>query len=288
MTKRALVAIVAAALAAPDLACSKALPPLPPPNPRECMRSDGQSRLLLIGEQGAVLAHEIATRRDAGQLIAIQLDGCEIRVIKDCAPRHEPYYVAYNPVQKETHIRSEAELFANVASVDEKLRRHLGNAHELTVRTVTTGRWDWAIDEADVNALHLYAPPPDQALAAAGEKKSIHSTFAACKAATHVVTMMTTGSFALYAEGRPAAADRFGKTPEVQTIEEVGDPAACGAARPGDTAPPKRCGEGFAIEILPIGGKKKLEPTCAGHTTWTGTQCADACGVGFKPEHCSS
>jgi hypothetical protein len=289
---RTVAAMVAFALAAPDMACSKALPPLPPPNPRECMRSDGQSKLLLVGARGMELAQEITKHLQAQQLVALQLDNCELRIISECAPHRDWYYVAYNPVQKETRIRSEAELFANVASVDERLRRQFGNARELMVRTVTSGRWDWAIDDADVHALHLYAPPRDEAFAAAGNQKSAMSSIAACKAATHVVTMMTAGSYALFAEGRAAASSRFDDDPpKVATVDEIeskGEPSACEASRPGDPAPPKNCGAGFAIEILPIGGKKKLEPACAGHTSWNGTQCADSCGVGFKPEHCSS
>jgi hypothetical protein len=291
MFKRALVAIVALALAAPDLACSKSLPPLPPPNPRECMRNEGQSRLLLLGAGGLAMAQQITKHLQQNRLVAIQLDGCQVRIIEECAPQRDWYYVAYNPVQKETRIRSEAELFANVASVDDGLRRQFGNARELMVRTVTSGRWDWAIDAADVHALHLYSAPRDEAFEAAGNNESAQASIAACKAATHGVTMMTAGSFALFAEGRPAKISRFDEDPKVDTVEKnesEGDPKACEASRPGDTAPPKDCGVGYAIEILPIGGSRKLEPACSGHTSWNGHQCADACGVGFKPEHCSS
>jgi hypothetical protein len=291
MLKRALVAIVALALAAPDLACTKSLPPLPPPNPRECMRNEGQSRLLLLGASGLAMAQQITKHLQENQLVAIQLDGCQVRIIEDCAPKRDWFYVAYDPVQKETRIRSEAELFANVASVDDGIRRRFGDARELMVRTITTGRWEWAIDAADVHELHLFAPPRDEAFAAAGNQKSARASISACKAATHVVTMMTAGSYALFAEGRPAKISRFDEDPKVETVEKLegeGDPQACKASRPGDTAPPKDCGEGFAIEILPIGGNRKLEPACSGHTSWNGNQCADSCGVGFKPEHCSS
>ena len=88
-----------------------------------------------------------------------------------------------------------------------------------------------------------------------------------CNGATHMVTGMTVGAFAMYTgaalEARAGAAAgnigggaQFARTHEV--LRQDGDFGACGRAQPGAEVPPHQCGALLRVELAPIGSDGAL------------------------------
>lgn len=221
-----------------------------PPVAEECRAVPGQARRLVVG--GELDGAALLARIEAARLVPVRWRGCVIEPLWACHVPHEWFYVGHAPVSRETRIRSEAELLANVAQVDRALAGQVTRASEVLVRRTLVGRWDAGLDEIDPSRI-----PKSEA----------------CAGATHVVTMVTVGAYELVA---PAS------------FEAAGDAAACAVAAPGDPRPPMRCGEAFGLELLPIGRPRRPEPLCSGHTRWDGLQCVDACASPGSLDKCYS
>ncbi len=241
--------IVGLAVSASACRIGSARAPLPPVA-EECRAAPGQARRLVVG--GGLDGGALLSRIEAERLVAVRWRGCVIEPLWACAVPQAWFYVAHAPVSRETRIRSEAELLANVAQVDANLASEVAHSKEVRVHRTLVGRWDAGLDEVDPARI-----PKTEA----------------CAGATHVVSMVTVGAYSLTSDAR---------------IERAGDPGACAAASEADARPPVRCGEAFGLELLPIGRPRRPEPLCSGHTRWDGLQCVDPCAGAADLDRCWS
>ncbi len=191
----------------------------------------------LIVEWPASARGDLEVRMRKG-LVAVRYVGCAMEVLDRCTVGGAYRYVPFTPKEDRLVIRDSDELFANLPMGAAGLEAKLKNFGEIDLGMTLVGKY-----EADGATAH---------------QEDLHGD---CGEATHVVTAMTVGAFALSAGGAldfGAGATAFGAGARVnakderETLSRDGDRRMCAKATLEDTTPPRWCGAVVRVEVVPV------------------------------------
>ncbi len=172
-------------------------------------------------------------------LVAVRYDGCELEVLSRCSLEGAYEYRGLTHKRDEVRIRDEDALWAELPLGAARLEAALAREGQLNVDMAVVGR-----------------------LQANTDRITPSSTASSCDRATHLVTGMTVGAFAMYTvaalEGRGAvtlgnAGGGARLSRSTETLRQDGDMSACDTAHPGDASTPAQCGALLRVELDPIG-----------------------------------
>jgi hypothetical protein len=172
-------------------------------------------------------------------VVAVRYVGCAMEVLDRCSAGGTYRYVPFTPKEDRLVIRDSKDLFANLPMGAAGLEAKLAKLGEIDLGMTLVGKY-----EADAMA--------------ASREEDLHGD---CSEATHVVTGMTVGAFALSAGG----VDEVGGGATVmgagmkasarvarETLSRDGDPRMCDKATLDDTTPPRWCGAVVRVEVVPV------------------------------------
>lgn len=171
-------------------------------------------------------------------IVAARYDGCELEVLSRCTLGGEYEYRGLTHKRDQVRIRDEDSLWAELPLGAAQLETALSREGQINVDMTVVGRL-----EADTDAMD----------AAGG---------AACSGATHLVSGMTVGAFAMYTgsavEGSASAsAGSFGgglsSSRERSVLRRDGNFAACDGSDASEGFPPTQCGALLRVELTPLG-----------------------------------
>ncbi len=181
----------------------------------------------------------------AGQgLVAVRYDGCALRVLSRCELEGGYDFHGTTHKRDELRIRDRDALWAEIPLGAARLEGALSRQGQLNVDMMVVGQREANVDVA----------------------RAIGSS-AACGGATHVVTSMTVGAFALYAGAAMnanASAGVYGAgagakvSRETETLRSDGDLATCEDSGRDAQAPPSQCGALLRVELAPLGRSGSL------------------------------
>jgi hypothetical protein len=243
-----LAAVLPAGCGGPGLAASLVkVPKYTPAGETTCGIVPSPSRPLVV-EWPALDRAALEARAKQG-LVAVRYVGCDIEVLPQCAApaRYAYAYTATTTKHDTVHIQNEDDLYSNLPLGAAKLEAKLERAGELRVDMTIVGRYAAALQGMPRNEL----VGPD------------------CARATHVISGLTVGEFALTAAGRAAVAGqaqllakasaRAASTASEEDLAQDGDAQACARATAQDGRPPDGCAAPLRIEVTPIGA---FRPEC--------------------------
>ncbi|MBL8947711.1 MAG: SUMF1/EgtB/PvdO family nonheme iron enzyme [Myxococcales bacterium] len=214
---------------------------------------------------GWAAAERGSLERRLGQgLVVVRHHGCAIEVLRHCSVPGSTYrYGGFTGKREAVHMRSADDLWAKLPAGAAALEATLRRWGALTVTMRLVGMY-----EADRTAVRVDELAGD------------------CGSATHVVTGMQVGAYALEAEtagGMGGGVTDRGttvlgarSTTRRELLTHDGDPAACAIAKPGDVAPPEECGAPLRLELVPLGERRDAVTICPADHHWTGTACEAA------------
>ena len=174
---------------------------------------------------------------DSG-IVAARYNGCELEVLSRCTLGGEYEYRGLTHKRDEVRIRDEDSLWAELPLGAAQLETALSREGQINVDMTVVGRL-----EADAATMET---------AAGG----------ACSGATHLVSGMTVGAFAMYTgsaiEGSASAsAGGFGgglsSTRNRSVLRRDGNFDACDGSDTSEGFPPPQCGALLRVELTPLG-----------------------------------
>ncbi len=191
----------------------------------------------LIVEWPASARGDLEVRMKKG-VVAVRYVGCAMEVLDRCGAGGTYHYVPFTPKEDRVVIRDSKDLYANLPMGAAALEAKLASLGEIDLGMTLVGKY-----EAD---------------ASAAREEDLRGE---CGEATHVVTGMTVGAFALSAGGavelgggatvmgvgaKATAKDKR------ETLSRDGDSRMCEKATLDDTVPPKWCGAVVRVEVVPV------------------------------------
>ncbi|MBW2457332.1 MAG: hypothetical protein JRI68_22680, partial [Deltaproteobacteria bacterium] len=240
------------ALATTLLSCGAGGPAAPlavpptyqPKGQSKCSISKSKGRPLVVEWPSADRAALEALAKRG--LVAVRYEGCEMELLAQCSV---PGIYGYTPTtikRDRITIRDADELYAHVPLGAAKLEGKLAKAGELNVSMTIVGRYD-----------------SDRTVVAGSDLEGM------CGKATHVITGLTIGAFEFFAGadatvgvGAEVVVAGAGaqSTAQRETLNQDGDPEACGAASVEDAQPPDGCGATLRVEVVPLTGAPAPAP----------------------------
>jgi hypothetical protein len=201
-------------------------------------RSDGSVLLVDWPEP----RREELKQRLAKGTVAVAFDGCKTELLPACTPTGAYDWVALTAYRGEVTMLDAEELRSELPFRSKTLADELAHHGEMRFDFVLGGRWQGAVG----NGIRL-----------AG----------ACERATHLVTALDVGSYALVA-GPP---EELASSAERKIVERAGDARACLAED--SRAPVAECSSLLRLELSPI-SKVVGKDGCQLRTRWDGSRCA--------------
>lgn len=199
----------------------------------------------LVVEWPAAERGALEARASRG-LVAVRYQGCEMEVLSHCEVPGEYEYVGLNAKRESVRIRNADELYARLPLGAAQLEAQLERAGELRVDLEVVGRKESTAYEV-----------------------SRHDLQGRCDGATHFVSGLTVGAFAMVAGQElggggsvtvAGAGAGAGRSTTREVLREDGDPEACATASGTDTAPPTACSALLRVEVLPISEEPIARP----------------------------
>jgi hypothetical protein len=231
------------------MACAKQPGPAPAvpattdaaPAPPACRtpRSDGR---VLLADWPEPERARLAEQMKQGT-VALRFDGCRAELVPECTATGAYAWVPFTPSAGEVTMLDAEELEIELPFRSKTLADEQSRYGELRFDYVLAGRWQSAVP----NAIH---------------------TSGSCERATHVVTAIDVGSYALVAGPGlelTSAAQR-------RVIDRAGSPDACVSADL-PQQPVSSCSALLRLELAPIAGVVGRDG-CHLHTRWDGASCA--------------
>jgi hypothetical protein len=176
--------------------------------------------------------------------VAVAYSGCTMRLLPECRVRGKYRWQRTTPASDNLEINNEDELYARLPLGAASLEGELKRAGKLTVQTIVSGQLK--LEEAGVADV-----------AADG----------ACAGATHLVSSLTVGAFALTsgasASGKAGASvaslgEAGGSTNRsAQLMRSAGDPAVCGSGT--EEAPHPNCASPVQVFLRALPGRAAEE-----------------------------
>lgn len=201
-----------------------------------CKVRSSSTRPLLV-EWPAADRAMLEAAADSG-IVAARYNGCELEVLSRCTLGGQYEYRGLTHKRDEVRIRDEDSLWAELPLGAAQLETALSREGQINVDMTVVGRLE--ID-------------PDTLDAAGG---------AACSGATHIVSGMTVGAFAMYTGSAidgsaSASAGGFGgglsSSRDRSVLRRDGDFDACDGSGPSQGSPPAQCGALLRVELTPLG-----------------------------------
>ena len=199
---------------------------------------------LYVTEWAASEKANLEARTAEGGAVAVEFTGCELRLVPECELDGEYLWKRTTPARDTLEIRNEEELHAKLPLGVATLSGELARSGTLLVETTVAGQRQLAGVRSD--------EVPDQG---------------ACKRATHVVTSVTLGSFALRATDETAGRGRVevagvgggGQARERgRTVRSAGSPEQCATATA--DGPAADCGSPLQVFLTAIPGRTEPAP----------------------------
>jgi hypothetical protein len=193
----------------------------------------------LIVEWPASARGDLEVRMRQG-VVAVRYVGCAMEVLDRCTAGGTYRYVPFTPKEDRLIIRDTKDLFANLPMGAAGLQAKLERLGEIDLGMTLVGKFE-----------------ADAALARADLRGD-------CDEATHVVTGMTVGAFALSAGGTDELGGgatvvgmgvRASARDERETLSRDGDARMCAGATQDDTKPPRSCGAVVRVEVVPLAAR---------------------------------
>jgi hypothetical protein len=173
-------------------------------------------------------------------VVAVRYVGCAMEVLDRCTAGGTYRYVPFTPKEDRLIIRDSKDLFANLPMGAAGLQAKLERLGEIDLGMTLVGKFE-----------------ADATLARADLRGD-------CDEATHVVTGMTVGAFALSAGGADEVGGgatvvgvgvRASARDERETLSRDGDARMCAGATQDDTKPPRSCGAVVRVEVVPVAAR---------------------------------
>jgi hypothetical protein len=240
-----------------------------PTAPLATARCGGTGRIVrpLIIEWPATDRASLEGRLSRG-VVVVRYEGCVVEVMRDCSTPAVGYdYAAITRKNDRVAIRSADELYATLPLTAVELEAKLAKAGQLTIAMALVGNFEAQRSRFDIRELQ-----------------------GRCEGATHVIAAAQVGAFEFYA----GSGAEIGTSVEVENVAGVGgrssasremlnqdgDPTACTASAPGDSAPPAQCGALLRLELTALDG---IVPTCQPGSVWNGSACVAQASVAPAP-----
>ncbi|MCA9653817.1 MAG: hypothetical protein H6712_12635 [Myxococcales bacterium] len=191
----------------------------------------------LVVEWPAAERGALEARASRG-LVAVRYAGCEMEVLSHCEVPGRYEYVGLTAKHESVRIRNVDELYARLPLGAAALEAQLERAGELRVDLEVVGRKESSVYEV-----------------------SRHDLRGRCDEATHFVSGLTVGAFAMVAgeqlggSGSVSAAGvgaGAGRSVSREVLREDGSPEACATASGSDPEPPSGCAALLRVEVLPL------------------------------------
>jgi hypothetical protein len=222
-----------------------AVPPTyQPKGQSKCSISKSKGRPLVVEWPSADRAALEALAKRG--LVVVRYEGCEMELLAQCSVPGSYDYTPTTVKRDRITIRDADELYANVPLGAAKLEGKLAKAGELNVSMTIVGRYD-----------------SDRTVVAGSDLEGM------CGRATHVITGLTIGAFEFFAGADASvgagaevvvAGGGAQSSAQRETLNQDGDPEACGEATAEDTAPPDGCGAALRVEVVPLTGTPPPPP----------------------------
>jgi len=229
-------AVLVAACADYDATVRARGPSLDEAKESRCSVVKDHSRPLIV-EWPASARGDLEVRMKKG-VVAVRYVGCAMEVLDRCSAGGAYRYVPFTPKEDRLVIRDKRDLYANLPMGADGLSAKLERHGEIDLGMTLVGKY-----ETD---------------AIAGREEDLRGD---CGEATHVVTGMTVGAFALSAGGTTEVGGgvtvagvgaRAGAKDVRETLSRDGDPRMCAKATLEDTSPPRWCGAVVRVEVVPL------------------------------------
>lgn len=211
-------------------------PELPTDRQAKCKVSNSQAEPLIV-EWPETQRAKLESLRKRG-VIAVHSEGCELAVLSHCRVKGSYGYSGITRKQTRLNIKDTDELYATMPAFAASLEAKLHSAGQLNVQMTVVGRYE--TQGAAISTMDLEGD---------------------CKEATHVVTAVALGAYALSA-GADAETSGSAKvvgigggarsTASRELLQRDGDENACGTSMSSDSAPPEGCGAPLQLELRPI------------------------------------
>jgi hypothetical protein len=167
--------------------------------------------------------------------VVVSYNGCEMRILDGCRLQGSYRFQKTTLARDTIEIRSADDLFAKIPLGAVGLEGELARSGRLAVKTTVTGQMKLAGEPAS---------PPDNA---------------ACREATHVISALSVGAFALISGGEVSAGVSVDATvagggvrheSAESTLRSAGDPDAC--SRTKSDAPSDDCNSPIQVFLMPL------------------------------------
>lgn len=156
--------------------------------------------------------------------VAVERVGCTLRILPRCSADGTYAFTGSAPAEERISLTDEASLYREVPAGAASLK----GKTPLDLHATSIGAWQTSASAAKYGDL-------------TGE----------CEDATHVVTMIRVGAFAIAPQSAGAPAPAASATTPPPALASDGDLTACTAAQPG-AAPPPTCGAALSVTVSPI------------------------------------
>lgn len=205
-----------------------------------CKAGSSTTRPLLV-EWPAADRAMLEAAAESG-IVAARYNGCELEVLSRCTLGGDYEYRSLTHKRDQVRIRDEDALWAELPLGAAQLETALSREGQINIDMTVVGRL-----EADTDTID----------AAAGS---------ACAEATHLVSGMTVGAFAMYTGSAidakaSANAGGFGGGASMarsrSVLRQDGDFDACDAADTAEGVAPPQCGALLRVELTPLGADGK-------------------------------
>jgi hypothetical protein len=204
----------------------------------------------LIVEWPASARGDLEVRMTKGA-VAVRYVGCAMEVLDRCTAGGTYRYTPFTPNEDRLVIRDSKDLYANLPMGAAGLEAKLKSLGEIDLGMTLVGKYE-----------------VDAALAREEDLRGD------CTEATHIVTGMTVGAFALSAGGTLdvgaggtvlGVGAKVSAANERETLSRDGDARMCMKATLDDTKPPRWCGAVVRVEVVPVA--RSLAPAPAARET---------------------
>ena len=237
----ALCALAGCVTESPSMRARSVLPQMPAEGGR-CHVAASQSSPLVTEWPASEKANlEVLLRSGA---VAVAYSGCSMRVLSECRVRGTYYWQRTTPSTDSLEINDADELYAKLPLGAVSLEGELKRSGKLSVQTMISGQL--RLDGADVNAVPQEGP---------------------CAQATHLVSALSMGAFALKAGGSRNAGATVGVTGIGETgikrersadlLRSAGDFDSCSAST--DQSPHANCASPIQVFLVPLPGRTEEE-----------------------------
>jgi hypothetical protein len=237
----ALCALAGCVPESPSMRARSVLPQMPAEGSR-CHVAASQSSPLVTEWPASEKANLEGLLRSGA--VAVAYSGCSMRVLSECRVRGTYYWQRTTPSSDSLEINDADELYAKLPLGAVSLEGELKRSGKLSVQTMISGQL--RLDGADINAVPQEGP---------------------CAQATHLVSALSMGAFALKAGGKRNAGATVGVTGIGETgikrersadlLRSAGDFDTCAAST--DQSPHANCASPIQVFLVPLPGRTEEE-----------------------------